>query len=198
MKTVKTLLLMAAFVLPVFFAACSKDDDDDNGNGHSNGNHFTYDGNTYNLTGGFLFNHGQGYGEGYEFEVILVSEGIQLSADDWFTGEGHGIFFDLLSPDEDDLAPGIYEYDEEDSGAPFTFHIADLIIDYNIEEETGIYKEIVGGTVEVAKSGSTYTLTFEVVAEGNMPVTGSYKGTLHMLNPDDWDKSEPAGKSRRF
>lgn len=183
MKKFKWFLLLAAFVTPLFFVSCS-DDDDDIVNGNADSNHFTYDGNIYDLAEGFLISHPQ-FGEGYTIEIILGSEGFYLYEDDWFTGQGHGIFFDLFSPTEYNLAPGVYEYSEEDSGDLFTFHFAGLGVDLNIEEETGIYMGIVGGTVVVAKSGSNYILTIEVIAGDDKPVTGYYNGPL--TRPDDDD-----------
>lgn len=203
MKKFNWLLLLAAFATPLLFVSCS-DDDDDNGNGHSDGNHFTYDGNTYDLAQGLLFYYGQWWGDGYNFDVLLFSEGIQFSIegedeDEWFSGSGHGIFFEFYSPSEEDLMPGTYVFDEEDSGDPFTFtEYSDFVIDYDVEEETGTMMGIIGGTVEVTKSGSNYILTIEVIAEDNKPVTGSYNGPLMRLDWDDWDKSEPVVKKHKF
>lgn len=192
MKTAKTLLLMAAFVLPVLFAACSKDDDDKK-------NHFKYDGNTYEMTSGVMLNWGQWWGEGYNFDLYLFSEGINYNGIWDITGTGHGIFFELYSPNENELAAGTYNYDPEDEGDPFTFSWADFVIDYDIENETGTEIDIVGGTVKVEKSGSTYTITIDATAQGGKPVTGYYKGTFTIEDMSDFDwKTEPVEKLRAF
>ncbi len=193
MKKVKTLLLMAAFVLPIFFAACSKDDDDKK-------NHFKYDDKTYEMTSGVILNFGQWFDEeGYNFDLYLFSEGIQYNGIWDITGTGHGIFFEFYSPNENELAAGTYNYDAEDSGDPFTFHYADFVIDWDIENETGTEVDIVGGSVKVEKSGSTYTITIDAVAQGGKPVTGYYKGTIPVEDLTDIDKkTEPAEKLRVF
>lgn len=185
---------MAAFVLPVFFAACSKDDDDDKKN------HFKYDGNTYEMTSGVILNWGQWFDEeGYAFDLYLFSEGIQYNGIWDITGTGHGIFFELFSPSENELAAGTYNYDSNDTGEPFTFYDADFVIDYDIENETGTEIIIVGGSIKVEKSGSTYTITIEAVAEGGKPVTGYYKGTIPVEDMTDFEwKTEPAEKMRLF
>lgn len=199
MKKFKWLLLLAAFVTPLFFVSCS-DDDDDNGNGHADGNHFTYDGNTYELSQGLLVYYGQWDGEGFNFDVDLYSEGIVFPDDEeeWASGSGYNIYFELFSPDADDLKPGTYEFDEEGTQDPFTFNWADFSIDLNFDDQSGTFIDIIGGTVEVAKSGSNYILTIEVIAEDNKPVTGYYNGPLMRFDDDDWDKSEPVAKKHKF
>ncbi len=192
MKTAKTLMLMAAFVLPILFSACSKDDDDKK-------NHFKYDGNTYEMTSGVILNWGQWWGEGYTFDLYLFSEGIQYNGIWDITGTGHGIFFEFFSPKENELASGTYNYDPEDSGDPFTFADADFVIDYDIENETGTEIFIVGGSVKVEKSGSTYTINIDAVAQGGKPVTGYYKGTINVEDMSDFDwKTEPVERVRIF
>jgi len=192
MKSAKTLLLMAAFVLPLFFAACSKDDDDKK-------NHFKYDGNTYEMTNGVMLKWGQMWGEGYIFDLYLFSEGIQYNGIWDITGKGHGIFFELYSPSENELAAGTYNFDPEDEGDPFTFSWADFVIDFDIDNEIGTEIDIVDGTVKVEKSGSTYTITIDAVAEDGKPVTGYYKGSFIVEDMSDVDwKTEPVEKLRAF
>ncbi len=192
MKKCKALLL-ALFIIPFIFAACSKDKDEDKKN------HFKYDGKTYEMTSGVILDWGQSWGEGYMFDLFLFSEGIQYN-DIWdITGTGHGIFFEFFSPNENELAAGTYNYDAEDSGDPLTFHYADFVIDWDIENETGTEIDIVGGSVKVEKSGSTYTITIDAVAKGGKPVTGYYKGTIPVEDMTDIDwKTEPVEKLRMF
>ncbi len=194
MKTAKTLLLMAAFVLPLFFAACSKDKDDDKKN------HFKYDGNTYEMASGVILNWGESWdGDSYNFDLYLFSEGIKYNGIWDITGTGHGIFFEFFSPNENQLAAGTYHYDEDDEGKPFTFSWADFVIDFDIENETGTEIDIIGGSVKIEKSGSTYTITIDAVAQGGKPVTGYYKGSVIVEDMTEFDwKTEPAEKFRAF
>ncbi len=183
---------MAAFVMPLFFAACSDDDDDKK-------NHFKYDGNTYEMTSGVILDWGYSWGDGYMFDLYLFSEGIQYNGIWDITGTGDGIFFEFYSPNENELAAGTYNYDAEDEGDPFTFSWSDFVLDFDIENETGTEIDITGGSVEVKKSGSTYTITIDVVAEDGKPVTGYFKGTIPVEDMSDIDwKSEPVEKARIF
>ncbi len=182
--------------MPLFFAGCS-DDDDDNGNGMSN--HFSYDGENYGLAHGFKLYWGQWLGDGYNWDVYLMSDGIQFDEDlGDFTGTGHGIFFEFYSPEEQDLAPGTYVFDPEEAGDPYTFYMADFIIDYNVETDTGQMVEIIDGEVKIEKSGTTYNITIDVLAEDGKPVKGNFSGPLPEIDWEDFWKSEGDKSLRGF
>lgn len=187
MKTLKTIALLSAFVVPVFFFSCSDSDD----NGGATGNYFSYDGTNYKLDHGFKIYWGQWWGDGHAWGAFIMSDGIQWDENEGdFTGTGHGIFFELFSPNESDIAPGTYAYDSNDSGDPFTFSDADFVINFNIDAETGTEVGITGGTVKIEKSGSNYRFTIDVVAAGGKPVKGFYEGSLHDIDWEDIWKSE--------
>ncbi len=188
MKQKKHFLMAVLIALPLIFVACS-DDDDDNGNG-SMRSHFTYDGATFDLDHGFMFNFGQWWGDGYSFDVSLHSDGIEFSVDFMeATGEGHGMFFEMYSPDEESLTPGTYVYDDDDEGDPFTFYMADIIMNWDSETDEGTEVVIVGGSVEVDRSGSTYTLRVDAIGEGGKEITGYFNGPLPVYDMEDFWKS---------
>lgn len=195
MKQTKHLLLAALFALPLFFVACS-DDDDDNGNGMRN--HFTYDGQTFDLDYGFMVSFGQWWGDGYIFDIFLHSDGIEFSEDLMdATGKGHGMFFEMYSPDEDGLVPGTYVYDDDDEGDPFTFYWADIIMNFDTETEEGDEVIIEGGTVEVERSGSTYTLHVDAVGEDGKEIKGYFRGSLPVYDLGDYWKSDEVKTRKR-
>jgi len=196
MKQMKHLLMAALFVLPFVFVACS-DDDDDNGNGGMR-NHFTYDGQTFDLDHGFMVDYGQWWGDGHNFDIWLHSDGIEFGDDLMdVTGTGHGMFFEMYSADDDGLAPGTYVYDDDDSGDPYTFYWADIIMDFDTETEEGVEIDITGGSVEVERSGSTYTLRVDAVGADGKEITGYFNGPLPIHDIEDFWKSDEAKTSRR-
>lgn len=191
MKKSKWILLLAAFIMPAFFVACSDDDEDKN--------YFKYDGETYELSHGMLVYYGQWWGDGYNFDLFLFSDGIQFSEEDMdFSGTGHGIFFELYGPSESNLSSGTYNYDPDDSGDPFTFYYADFVINYNIDTDAGTIVDIEGGTVKIERSGSSYKITIDAVAEDGKPVTGYFSGTLPQYDIEDFWKTEPVKQMRGF
>ncbi len=185
MKTTKWMLIFAISFSSLLFFAC---DDDDNGLAKK-GNHFSYDGKTYELSQGMLINFGQWWGEGYNFDLILLSDGITLNVQALqASGTGDGMYFEFFSPSASELAPGTYRFDPDDSGRPNSFYDADLFINYNMTTDTGLEVYIEGGSVEVEKSGQEYMLTFDVTTEAGKPVTGYYRGVIPVVN---WDKDAP-------
>ncbi len=192
MKTKKWTLLLALLITPFFFAACS-DDDDDNNNGMSN--HFSYDGDTYSLAGGIMINYGQLWDdEAYNMDLFLHSDGLEFDPTvPRFTGTGDGVGIDFFSPEEDELVPGTYTFDPDDTAEPFTFgSMTDMVLDFDASTEEGTILDIVGGTVEVSRSGSNYQISFDLVAEDGNEVTGYFSGSFTWFDFSDWDflKSE--------
>ncbi|TVR43773.1 MAG: hypothetical protein EA394_00825 [Bacteroidia bacterium] len=186
MKTKKWTLLLALLVSPFFFAACS--DDDDNNNGMSN--HFTYDGNTYSLAGGIMLNFGQQWDhDTYNMDLFLHSDGLAFDPSvPRFTGTGDGVAIEFFSPGEDELVPGTYTFDPDDTAEPFTIGtLAEIVLDFDAATEEGTFIEIVGGNVEVSKSGSNYQITLNLVAEDGNEVTGYYSGSFTWFDLSDWD-----------
>lgn len=178
-------------LLPFFLSACS--DDDDNGNGINN--HFTYDGDTYSLHEGMKMYWGSGWGNGYNWDIYLHSEGVEFDKTEMdFQGSGHGMNLEMFSPIEEGIEEGTYTFDSLDEENAFTFGTwSSIVIDYDMEEDTGTELDIIGGVVEISKSGNTYNITFELIVEGDQPVNGSFSGLLPEID-FGWFKSGEAPK----
>ncbi|MDR4988287.1 MAG: hypothetical protein RG741_05550 [Bacteroidales bacterium] len=181
---------------PLFFLvalialfSCGKEDDPGGDNGTAN--YIKYDGVTYELSYGFLVYYGQYSGEGFSFNLYLVSDGIDFDAENWnFSGQGHGIFFELFSPTEERLEAGTYTYEAEETEDAFTFSWAAFMQELDLDDQTSTQINITGGSVVVALSGSTYTLTIDAVDINDKPITGNFIGILPRFNADDLGKSE--------
>ena len=178
-------------LLPFFLSACS--DDDDNGNGINN--HFTYDGDTYSLHEGMKMYWGSGWGNGYNWDIYLYSEGIEFDETEMdFTGSGHGIFLEIFSPIEEGVEDGTYTFDTNDEENSFSFGTwSSIIIDYDGEEDSGTELDIIGGTVEISKSGNTYDISFDMTVEDDKTVTGNFSGPLPAID-FGWLKDGEASK----
>lgn len=187
--------LTALLMIVLVIASCKKDKDDDKASVNS----FKYDGKEYKLTQGYLENYGQWWGEAYNLDLTLLSEGFTVSQAQggWITvtGEGHGIYFEMYSDKSNELVAGEYVFDE-DSYEAGTFEFGDFVIDYNIMNETGQIVEITGGKLTVKKSGSEYEITFDCTTETGKNITGSYKGSLDYYNYDL--KKSDKTKTRTF
>jgi len=200
MKCPNPRVLAFLFLAGIFILSCNKDDDDDN----APKNNVSFDGETYELSSGFLEFYGQNDDNSADFDVILASSEIVYDeTEDEFTGTGEAVYLDLNSPSLTELAAGTYSYDglyysdPEAIRQPNTFVDAGLFLNYNVATENGaIYysDENSTGTVVVAKSGSTYTITFNFTVDEGKEVRGKFEGPLQ-LPPDSKKSSEDAGKS---
>lgn len=169
-------LLFSAAVAALFFTACKKDDD------NSNKGSFTVNGKTY------VTNHG--------YESIDASEG---------NGWGDIAFFsDDLSTLNSDKYTGTVSYvdlgiDTLIDGASYTylssysdsydktknFYYAEVEANMKLvngswvssDDEVELYSPV-SGTVTVKKSGSSYTISYNLKYDDNVTVSGSYNGTL--------------------
>jgi len=168
----KKLWFLSVFVIPIFvsivFTGCPSPTSHDGGGGSGS---FTYDGNTYPLTGAGVDIYSA------SFEVSIVSSGINVPQ---WTGTGHIIWFDLTSPSTQG-APGTYDW--AITGG-FELYDAGISFDYVADPESGTWlyadwvKRDSGDYITISVSGSTYTFDFVLTMEDGKTVTGSYTGPV--------------------
>jgi hypothetical protein len=137
--------------------------------------------------------------------IYLMSKGLTLDADNnEIDGEGDVVAFALFSASNNELDEGIYEIKSEQlPGSATQFIMAtaynwnDGVPEYD-NSYTGTY-----GTIDVSKSGDTYTLKFRVTSymvndgggaeEGDDELTGYFKGKLEVV-----ELEEPAARMSPF
>lgn len=129
----------------------------------------------YDISQGYFEEWGENTGSdqsGWDIDIYLASEEIDLMEE---TGEGAALFLDLNSSSET-LAEGTYTYgDERTSG---TLYDAEVFAGDVEDDEGSTQLYVEAGTVEISVKGDTYTITFELTADDDTPITGSYKGEL--------------------
>jgi hypothetical protein len=170
MKT--TIRSLALFMsLALFFSACKKDKDDVKGS-------FTYDGQTY--TTNYAINTTF---DGSYSDLVLLSVDYNPN----FTGKAHGVG---ITFDNQKVTAGTYTYKpDNDPEFDATKHFFDGYAFMNVNFpnlDTGTWREdIVSGTATVSVSGSTMTVTYELVfGDDKKKVTGSFSGTVKQVDED--------------
>jgi len=161
----KVCLLLTAILL---LHSCKKDESGPE-------NFLKYNDLTYEITKGYLENYGE-YGGVYNYDVILTSTGITLT-EDGPSGVGNIAYFEMYSSSSTDLAAGTYTFSASAINAN-TFDEGLVGLDFDLANEVGTSLELVGGTIEVSKTGSTYEINITGVLATGKTVTGRYKGTL--------------------
>ena len=166
-------------------------------------NFFTYKGNTYELSIGLLEYYGQwsSSSDSYNFDIVLFSSGFSYNHDaDDLTGEGHLMYFEMFSSSSNDLMPGTYLFDIDETYAANTFGYGFFAADYILEDETySVGESIWAGSVEVSKTGSVYNITIDCADNEGNPVTGYFSGDLFYNDwSGDWSKSTKDQPNKGF
>ncbi|OQX77956.1 MAG: hypothetical protein B6D64_07500 [Bacteroidetes bacterium 4484_276] len=177
MKNLKTTFL-ALLAVSVLFVACKKDDDNDPPK-----NQMTIAGVEYDLNQGVIENYGTWSSvEAYNFDLTVLTSGFTIHDSDGeidsISGIGSGISFELFSFDSTEIAKGEYVYVADGNGQAGTFTYAGAAVNFNAETEEGTEYEITEGKVTVSQNGGSYELSFDCKTDGDVSVTGFYKGNL--------------------
>ena len=157
-------VILIPLIVLVLFMGCATE-------GGSGTGSFTYDGQTYPLTGAGLDIFTE------YFEVNLVSSGINVA--EW-TGTGNIVWFDLTSPSTQG-APGTYDWAVTGG---YELYDAAISLNYVAGSGTGTWlsaDDVLASTadyVSIAVDGSTYTIEFHLTMTDGKTVTGSYTGTV--------------------
>ena len=133
---------------------------------------FTYALETYELSKGFLVANGvNADGVSSNYDIILLSSGINYDKVDGYTGTGHRVFLDLNVSGTGAFVPGTFSW----SG----IRAANKVVSGTFKVDWWVgAANFKTGTVTVAVSGSTYTIDFLMTPENQMTVEGHYSGPL--------------------
>jgi hypothetical protein len=156
-------------------------------------NKFTIGDNSYKIKTGIFFkdvepnsdDNGTDY---YRNSISFLTDGISFTdvdGEEIATGEGDMV--DLLINNEGrELKAGTYTWQSEENEQPFDLWSASVTLNWNGAGETEY--DFKSGTLVVAKSGDTFTITFEGIAVGDanhdeipdseVTVSGQFEGTL--------------------
>ena len=175
MKKFKLLSIIFIAVLGTVTTSCSSDDD--NIPAVTIANEVTYDGNTYTLSKGFLEDYGDNGNGSYDFDVTLVSSGINYdSTNAAFTGSGQVLYLDLNSDNMAALSNGTYNFST--TRTAFSLVNAVVVVDFDATAQTGTGVQATGGSVVLTKDGTEYTILVECTIASGDTISGSYEGTL--------------------
>ncbi len=178
MKLLKNTFFAILTVLSI--SSCSSDDD-----GGSNEIRFgtgtgqvTVNGSDFTLDKGLILDYGQNLGEDtYNFDIELASGDLTIDQNLGPQGVGNYLYLELHSDQSSNLKNGTYTYGFDSVDLSLT----DAELEVNYDFETGDSDEfynVTDGTVELSRSGNTYTLNFDLEVNGSQSLTGSYVGTL--------------------
>lgn len=184
-ELLKSMRMKGVFFLLILLTSC-KDEDKVNPNSF-----LKYEDTTYPLENGWIKNI-ENINGGIDHTIIsLYSSGVSWDNSlEKFKGKGHSIFISFRRSDKE-LIKGTYNYQASTIGPySLTISTASFSIDWNWENNTGLYGYFrEGSVVDVAEEDGYYSLTFTLkptLTLGNItsdsPVTGVFKGRLTKLD----------------
>jgi len=180
-------------MLVLFGVSCS-DSSSSSTDAPADGNSFQYDGSTFELGAGFLIDYGAWTENSFNFDLILLGEGMQFDFDnDTGSGTGPVLYFELFSESESTLASGRYTFNEdwETYGQAGTFSFAWMVENLDLSDDDQDIEPnfFSGGTMDVERNGSNFVITFSGTMESENEISGAFSGTLEIFEDDFVDRS---------
>tara|TARA_A100000164_G_scaffold343973_1_gene342687 strand:+ start:115 stop:681 length:567 start_codon:yes stop_codon:yes gene_type:complete len=178
----KLLLLIFTFSL----VACSSGDDDNNNssNNSSQSNVLSVGGTDYQIEDGALVDFGLwGASDAVNIDLSLISFEYDIDCfneedESSIPDDGQTIYFEMWTSQQGYLDSGTYEIvglNDDDYYSPFHISVSEYSLDHNNETS---YDDILSGTVNVERSGNSYTISWDTIDENGNVVAGSFIGTL--------------------
>jgi len=161
-------LFKLAFVLlsfGVFFSSCSDEE--------TLSNAFSYKGQEYPIEKGRMITYGSVTTGVYNIDLELYSSEVNPVSD---TGTGNMIYFEMFTNNNTSLAAGEYTFTQTE--ANYTFDIAKFYINFNFGSWSGTSFYVHEGTVNIKKSGTTFTIDIDCTDDQGNVIKGNYEGTL--------------------
>ena len=158
-------------ILALTLVSCKKDNDNDNDNPGST-NYMEYDGETYNLTNGYIIKYGiYKKVDVYEFDIYMYS-GMNIIDPDSVMGSGNIVGFCIYS-ENPEIDPGTYNF-SLNYGEPFTTCYGH----FQLEWEPGwAWIDINVGSISISiGNNNEFDISFDCVCDNGNPIKGRYKG----------------------
>ncbi len=189
----QVLLTTIVLILSLGLIGCK---DNSSGSGSDADNSFEYDGETYTLRAGAIFDYGEFDGF-INYDFILTEEDEDFESEDEEINSEYYIYFWLESLGEGSFNGGTFNYDDSGEAEESHLYAGELafVTSGNVEEaeEFGI----TGGSVEVDIDGSTYTLVFDVTLDNGEDLTGSYTSDdFEIIDESSFEKANSANNNR--
>lgn len=157
----------------IIIAGCGKSDDSPQGA-------FVCDGVRYPLTKGIIAKLTNSPAENYRYDLTIYSGFVNapLSGGYTFVGSGCSITLqDIICTSSTGLNTGMYTFNPTEK-LPGTFSIGDVLINWDIETQTGRHLFVKNGSISLIKNNKTYTMVFSITCEDGRVIYGNFMGEL--------------------
>jgi|GEM_PF-6658279 len=151
-------------------------------------NNFLYDGKTYSLESGIIYDYGEGTTgfRNYDFILTEKQENFEDSSEDADINSDYYVYFWLESLGANSFMGGTFNFDDSDEAEASHLYDGALVIIINASEEEFEEHFVTAGSVDVTISGDTYTLDFDVTLNNNKTMVGKFSYDFEII-----DETEP-------
>jgi len=167
-------------LLSVTLFSCKKDKTDDP-EPVVKASQITFKGSTYAIDKG-VYVYWSKKDTGSMITLIFLSPGGQFHSTtgtiDSISGTGTGLAFNCYSSDSLSIAAGNYVYNNTGGNTSGTFEGANMVLNYDFANDIGEEVEFNGGTLSVAKSGTTFEISYSGQDGMGNAMTFYYKGLI--------------------
>ncbi len=165
-------LNIICFVL-IMTAGCSKSDDRPHGA-------FVCEEIQYPLTKGIVARITSPPAETYRYDISVYSGFVNapLSGGYTFVGSGCSVSFqDIICTSSTGLNTGKYTFNPTEK-LPGTFSVGEVLINWDIETQTGQHFYVKDGSISLISNNKTYTMVFSVTCDDGRVIYGNFGGEL--------------------
>lgn len=122
----------------------------------------------------------------FNFDIVLFSSVVNSIGGEYIPEDQifSGIYFELFTGNEDDLATGTYTKVNLANIGAQTFEYAEIAenVEFDNEDETGTFSDLISGSFSVISNGPEYEFEFSGVDDLGNNISGHFRGTLIPIN----------------
>lgn len=196
MKRIPHITKLLIFLLPIVLLNGCKESGTDSDS--KSDNNFEYDGKTYALEAGVIFDYGV-ESEGFrnydfiltekveDFDELNESEEEELNSD-------YFVYFWLESLGESSFTGGTFNFDDSEEAETSHLYSSELTFLSGNEEE---YFEAISGKVNVSIDGDTYTLDFDITLDNGKKMVGKFSYDFQIFDESSLEKSATSDSEKK-
>ena len=163
-------------------------------------NNFLYDGKTYSLESGIIYDYGEGTTgfRNYDFLITEKEEDFEDESEEAEINSDYYIYFWLESLVASSFTGGTFNFDDSDEAEASHLYDGTLIFIINASEDDFEAYFVTAGSVDVSISGDTYTLEFDVTLNNDKTMVGEFSYDFEIIDDTEPLKSATPDTKKLF
>lgn len=196
----KTLQIFTVLACSLLLITGCKDSGTEADPDSNSDNNFLYDGKTYSLESGIIYDYGEGTTgfRNYDFLLTEKQENFEDESEEADINSDYYIYFWLESLGASSFTGGTFNFDDSDEADASHLYDGALIFIIDASEEDFEEYFVTAGSVDVSISGDTYTLDFDVTLNNNKTLVGKFSYDFEIIDETQPLKSATLDTKKLF